>query len=152
MGGMAGGRIEWGGVEWYAGIWTVQPYWRATWQDFINWGSRCPMTPQFCRKILTPVDRDMPGILMVVWCVERESEVIQLFCKAMEAMEPDAFWSRLILPSLYKQSIKRHKPMYWMLDENKFYPSFFKSIFYSTEWQIFCTYMELVSSSAYYSC
>lgn len=39
MGGMAGGRIGevgWGGVEWDAGIWTVPPYWGATWQDFIN--------------------------------------------------------------------------------------------------------------------
>ena len=52
-------------------------------------------------------------------------------------------WSRLIFPSLYKQPIKRHTPIYWMLDENKFYPSFKKSIFYSTEWQIFCMYMEL---------
>lgn len=66
------GLDRWGGVEWEAGIWTVQPHWRATWQDFINWGSRCPTTPQFCRKILTPVHKDMPGVLMVVWCVERE--------------------------------------------------------------------------------
>lgn len=92
------GLERWGGVEWEAGIWTVQAHRRATWQDFINWGGRCPTTPQFCRKILTPVHKDMPGVLMVVWRVERELEVIQLFCKAVEAMEPNTGpteWARV---------------------------------------------------------